>query len=67
MGLNPVRLGLTVQRDQAYQLIVPRIGVCRTRSMLVIGIEENTPIQGSLIFIPPQILWENPILIQNDS
>jgi hypothetical protein len=49
MGLNPVHLGLTVQRDQAYQLIVPRIGVCRTRtwSMLVIGIEENPTVQGS--------------------
>ena len=69
MGLNPVRLGLIVQRDQAYQLIVPRIGVCRTRTrtMLVIGIEENTPVQGSLIFIPPEILRENPIPIQNDS
>ena len=49
MGLNQVRLRLTVQRNQDYQLIVPRIGVCRTRtwSMLVIGIEENTPVQGS--------------------
>jgi hypothetical protein len=35
--------------------------------MPVIGIEENTPVQGSLIFIPPQILRENPIPIQNDS
>jgi hypothetical protein len=44
--MDPVRLGLAVQRDQAYQLIVPRIGVCRTRNqrsgtrtrtMLVIG------------------------------
>jgi hypothetical protein len=35
--------------------------------MLVIGIEENTPIQGSLIFIPPQILRKSPLLIQNDS
>jgi hypothetical protein len=61
MAMNPVRLGLTVQRDQAYQLIVPRIGFCRTRtwSMPVIGIEENTPVQGSLIFIPPQILRES--------
>ena len=49
MAMNPVRLRLTVQRNQDYQLIVPRIGVCRTRtwSMLVIGIEENTPVQAS--------------------
>jgi hypothetical protein len=31
MAMNPVRLRLTVQRDQAYIFIVPRIGFCRTR------------------------------------
>ena len=69
MAMNPVRLRLTVQRNQDYQLIVPRIGVCRTRtwSMLVIGIEENTPVQASKTFSPLQILRENPFLFQNSS
>jgi hypothetical protein len=69
MAMNPVHLGLTVKRNQDYQLIVPRIGVCRTRTrtMLVIGNEENATGQGSLIFIPPQILRESPFLFHHNS
>jgi hypothetical protein len=35
--------------------------------MLVIGIEENTPVQSSLIFIPQEIPRKSLLLIQNDS
>ena len=49
MAMNPVRLRLTVQRDQAYHWI---------------GNDENATGQGFLIFFLPQILRQSPFLFQ---
>ena len=44
MAMKPVRLRLTVKRDQANNLI---------------GIEENATVQGSWTFFHPQLLRES--------